>query len=251
LEWLKSVPMAHRGLHDRQSGIMENSVSAFGAALEAGYGIECDVQVSSDGQPMVFHDTRFDRLTQASGRLRERTAKEISKLTLTGSQDRIQTLGELLEQVGGRSPVLVEIKKTELNPGPLEAQTKVLLDTYKGPIAIMSFNPKTVAWFGENAPNTTRGQLSEGFYKGPNTKRPALQRFAARHLFMNVMSKPDFVGYNIQHLPMLGPSLVRKLGTPILAWTVKTPDHIETAKRCADNIIFEGFKPALDWAQSE
>lgn len=251
MQWLTSVPMAHRGLHDVKAGVIENSVSAFGAAIEAGYGIECDIQVTSDGEAMVFHDTRLDRLTEASGRLRERTAKDIAALTLTGSKDRIQSLGELLELVAGRSPLLVEIKKTENNPGALEAKTKALVETYKGPIAIMSFNPQTVAWFGEEAPNVVRGQLSEGFYKGPNTKRPALQRFAARHLFMNVMSKPHFVGYNIKHLPMLGPSLVRKLGTPMLAWTVKTQEHVDTAKRCADNIIFEGFRPSMDWARSE
>lgn len=247
MDWLTSVPMAHRGLHDKSIGIIENSISAFGAAVKAGYGIECDVQVSSDGEAMVFHDSKLDRLTEAKGRLREMSAKEIGALALNGSLDQVQTLGELLEQVGGSSPLLVEIKKNEGEPGLLELRTRELLASYKGPVAIMSFNPKTVAWFRSEAPDIVRGQLSTGFYKASGSKRPALQRFGARHLFMNVYSRPHFVGYDINHLPMAGPSLVRKLGTPMLTWTVRTESHQVNAKAHADNIIFEGFKPPLDW----
>lgn len=242
--WLTDIPMAHRGLHDEAAGIVENSHDAFAAAIDAGFGMECDIQISSDGEAMVFHDSKLDRMTEDKGRLRERTAKEIGGLTLKGSgANHIQTLGELLDQIGGRTPLLVEIKKTEVEPGRLEDRTLEMLKAYSGPVAIMSFNPKTVGWFANHAPDVVRGQLSTAFReKGPKA-RPALQRFAARHLLINAVSRPHFIGYDINHLPTPSTSLLRALGMPILTWTVRTQHQREIAERCADNIIFEGFNP--------
>ena len=251
MDWLTSVPMAHRGLHDSQAGIIENSEDAFEAAITAGYGMECDIQISADGEAMVFHDSNLNRLTAASGPLRERSSSEVGGLRLTGSKNTVQTLGELVEQIDGRAPLLVEIKKTEAKTGRLEERARDLLQAYKGPAAIMSFNPQTVGWFAENAPGITRGQLSMAFKTGIGARRPWWQRFAARHLLINRISKPHFVGYDIKGLPVPSVAILRKLGTPILTWTVKTQHHRKIAEKHADNIIFEGFRPSLDSSASE
>ncbi len=248
LDWLTSVPMAHRGLHDPEQGIIENSTSAFGAAMDSGYGMECDIQISADGEAMVFHDAKLDRLTRASGALAASSAGEIGALRLGGSRDTIQTLGELLEQVGGRSPLLIEIKAPPQHPGALEKRTRDLLAAYKGPAAVMSFNPHSMGWFAANAPQVPRGQLSTAFKTGAAAKRPALQRFLARHLFTNRISRPDFIGYDINYLPTPATSFMRMRGMPILTWTVRTDINRDVASKFADNIIFEGFRPSLEWA---
>ena len=249
-DWLTSVPMAHRGLHDVAQGIIENSTSAFSAAIEAGYGMECDVQVSADGEPVVFHDAKLDRLTEQTGPLGNRSAAEIGAISLTGSSDRIQTLGELLEQIDGRTPLLVEIKKNESKPGAIEERTRDLLKSYKGPAAVMSFNPDSMGWFAANAPDIPRGQLSTAFKTGGGSHRPALQRFMARHLLVNAISKPHFIGYDINHLPSPATSFLRRRGMPILTWTVRTNINRDVASKYADNIIFEGFRPTLEWART-
>lgn len=246
-DWLTRAPLAHRGLHDTPHGIIENTTSAFEAAVQAGYGMEMDVQLSADGEAMVFHDAKFDRLTETTGRLSECTANEIKATPLTGTSDRIQTLGELLEQIDGRTPLLVEIKKNEPLPGVLEERTRDLLATYKGPFAISSFNPASVGWFASNAPEIFRGQISTAFKSGAGSRRPALQRFMARHLLINWVSRPHFISYDINHLPGPATSYLRKRGLPIVAWTVRTQSDLSKAKLHADNIIFEGFKPPLDW----
>lgn len=249
IDWLTSAPMAHRGLHDKDKGIFENSSSAFGAAVNAGYGMECDIQLSSNGEAMVFHDATLERMTTSSGRLFRQDAKSIGTMKLGTSTDTIQTLGELLEQVGGRAPLLVELKNMR-KPGALEERTAALLKDYKGEVAVMSFNPGSMGWFATNAPNIPRGQLSHAFISQASKQRPALQRFLARHLFVNFISKPHFIGYDINHLPMPATSLLRALGKPILSWTVSTQQHREVAAKHTDNIIFEGFLPSLDWSKT-
>lgn len=249
-DWLTSVPMAHRGLHDIDHGIIENSESAFGAAIGAGYGMECDVQVSLDGEAMVFHDAKLDRLTENSGRMAACNASEIGAMRLGGSSDTVQTLGELLEQIDGKTPLLVEIKKNERKPGALEERTRDLLKSYKGPAAVMSFNPESMGWFAANAPDIPRGQLSTAFKTGGGSNRPALQRFLARHLLLNRISRPDFIGYDINHLPAPATSFLRRRGMPILTWTVRTDINRDVASKYADNIIFEGFRPSLEWSKT-
>lgn len=248
--WLTSVPMAHRGLHAVEQGIIENSTSAFGAAIEAGYSMECDVQVSADGEAVVFHDAKLDRLTAETGPLGIRSAAEIGATYLTGSSDRIQTLGELLEQIDGRTPLLVEIKKNQRAPGALEERARDLLKSYKGPAAVMSFNPDSMGWFAANAPDIPRGQLSTAFKTGGGSHRPALQRFLARHLLVNAISKPHFIGYDINHLPAPATTFLRKRGMPILTWTVRTDINRDIASKYADNIIFESFRPSLEWTKT-
>lgn len=248
-DWLTGVPMAHRGLHDKGMGIFENSSSAFGAAVDAGYGMECDIQLSSDGEAMVFHDATLERMTEGSGRLFQQDARSIGAMKLGTSSDTIQTLGELLEQIGGKTPLLVELKNVRA-AGQLEKRTADLLQSYKGQVAVMSFNPGSMKWFAQNAPRIVRGQLSHAFISQASRKRPALQRFLARHLFVNFISKPHFIGYDINHLPRPATSLLRALGKPILSWTVSTQHHREVAAKYADNIIFEGFRPSLDWSST-
>jgi len=244
LDWLTTLPIAHRGLHDKTIGIIENSSSAFAAAMSAGYAIECDVRVTQDGEAMVFHDTKLDRVTAATGRLIDRSAKEIGTIALTGSSDRVQTLGEFLEQVAGAVPIVIEIKSTG-TVGPLEARTAALLEDYKGDYAVQSFNPYTVGWFARTHPQITRGQISGAFKGDLEVPLSWIQLFVLRNLLLWNVSKPHYVAYEISELPKLVTCLARRQGRPLLAWTVKTDEQRARANKYADNMIFEGFRPPV------
>jgi len=243
LSWLTATPVAHRGLHGLEDGVVENLPSAFQAAIDGGYAIECDLQLSADGEAMVFHDATLDRLTEETGKVFRRTSDDLKKISFKTSRDRMQTLGEFLDQVGGKVVPVIELKIKTGHEGPLEKRTAEILKSYKGPAAIMSFNPRSMGWFADNAPDVTRGQLSYGYRDGPALNMPASQRVALRHMLYNIKSRPHFIGFDINALPQWSVELRRKLGLPVLTWTVRTDTHRDTAARHADQIIFETFRP--------
>ena len=157
------LPIAHRGLHDREAGVIENSLSAIRAAAVAGYALEVDVQLSADGEAMVFHDFDLDRLTAETGPVVARGATALGSIRLSGGRgDRIPTLAQALKALAGRSPIVVEIKRQPA-PGPLEAAVAAALDAYDGPAAVMSFDPMSMLWFRRNAPHIRRGLVSCAF----------------------------------------------------------------------------------------
>lgn len=244
LKWLIR-PIAHRGLHDAASGIIENTASAFQAALDAGYAIETDVQVSADGEAMVFHDALLDRLTSARGAVATRSAAELGRIPFTGTSDRMQTLPELLDQVAGRVPLVIEIKSNWENQGPLERRIAEHLSQYDGPAALMSFDPLSVAAFSSAAPQAPRGLVAERFDDPRYWSRfSALRRFSMRHLANAFIAKPHFIAYDIRALPAMAPLAARHLcRLPLLTWTVRTQAERSRAKRWADAMIFEGFRP--------
>ena len=241
-----AAPLAHRGLHDRAAGIIENSRSAAEAAIAAGYGIELDVQASSDGEAMVFHDDEMQRLTGLSGLIRDYTAEALAGTTLTGSTDTIPTLADFLGLVAGRVPLLIEVKDQDgmLGPGvgPLEARVAALLAKYDGPVAVMSFNPHSVAALAVAAPQIARGLTSCDFQR----EDMALPDYRLAEL--TDLADFDRVGASFvshHHRDLANPAVTRLAarGVPILCWTVRSPAEEAAARRVARNITFEGYAP--------
>ena len=232
--WLGQADYAHRGLHS--AGVPENSPGAFAAAIARGMGIECDVQRSRDGQAMVFHDAQLERLTGASGPLGAHTSEELGRVTLSGSADTIPTLPQLLTQVGGKVPLLIEIKSprhTSTRVAALCLAVKRALEGYLGPHAIMSFDPRVVHWFAVHAPMTVRGLVvtEENGKTLPGMVKRRLSLWTAR---------PDFLAYDIRDLPSRFAAAQRKRGLPLLTWTVRSSELRTRAAKYADAPIAEG-----------
>lgn len=241
-------PLAHRGLHDRKAGRVENSRAAVRAAVEAGYGIEIDVQRSADGAAVVFHDDDLKRLTGRVGRVRDLSAAELGAIPLTGGGETIPTLPEILEIVGGKAPLLIEIKDQSghMGPegvGPLEDAVAAALKGYAGPVAAMSFNPFSVFHLRDHAPDLARGLVSYD-YNHPDEAFISAER--RKHL-ADVKdfdeARADFISYGAKSFPRPAVSALRRKGIPILCWTIRSYDEIAFSSLHADQITFEGFKP--------
>lgn len=241
--------IAHRGLHDRAAGRIENSRAAIRAAVEAGYGVEIDVQLSADGEAMVFHDHDLDRLTNGRGPLHAMTAAELGRIALTGGAETIPTLAEALAIVAGGVALLVEIKDQggrldETGVGPLERRVAALLADYAGPVAVMSFNPASVIAMRDAAPDVPRGVTACGV---ADYDEQALgpDRLAA----LAAMADYDaagacFCSYHWRDLPTARTAALRAAGHPVLCWTLRNAADDAAARRHADNVTFEGYRAA-------
>lgn len=232
--WLGAASYAHRGLH--RTGVPENSLAAFRGAINRGMGIECDVQRSADGQAVVFHDFELDRLTDATGPVGDRRADELTAITLKGSAERIPTLRQMLDEVAGRVPILIEIKSRRgsfRHAGALCQAVCRALEGYAGPHAVMSFDPRVVRWFADRSPLTVRGLVMTE----ENDK--ALPGIIRRHLWL-WKARPDFLAYDIRDLPSRFAGAQRRRGLPLLTWTVRTAEHCERTRVHADAPIAEG-----------
>jgi len=242
-------PFAHRGLHDRAKGRVENSRAACAAAAEAGYAIEIDVQLSADGEAMVFHDEALDRLTAEKGLIRLRSAAELGRIALKGGGETVPTLAEILALIAGRVPLVVEIKdqdgKVGRNVGPLEARVGALLASYQGPVATMSFNPHSVRALGEAAPGVARGLVS---YDWPRQDAPWMT-YAERQALADMARFDElgcaFCSYGAKALPAKGATRLRVEDFPVLCWTIRSPLEAARALRHCDQITFEGYLPPL------
>ncbi len=242
-DWLRTLPVAHRGLHDAKAGIPENSLAAFAAAAQAGYALELDIQVSADGVPMVFHDDTLNRMTGQQGRVDSRPAAELAEIALAGTGERIPTLSAVLALVGGRAPILVEVKAARGKVGPLEAATAAVLHPYRGRFAVQSFNPFSMGWFRRHAPLMPRGQISMDYRMDDEEPLPSYQKWLLTHLLFNRISRPHFIAYDVRALPSRATRRARNQGLPLLTWTVRSLSDRKRAADHADNIIFEGFRP--------
>lgn len=234
--WLFSRPIAHRGLHGIDAP--ENSLAAFGKAIEAGFPIEIDVRPIDDGTVVVFHDDKLTRMTDLDGYVCNMTRSDLEKIRLRNSDERIPTFKEVLEFVDGRTPLLIEIKN-DSTVGQLERDTLELLSSYKGEYAVQSFTPYSMEFFKKNAPQIPRGQLSCFFDK---KDLGFFKRFVLKRLKMNKVSSPDFISYNHANLPN---KYVTKTKLPTLAWTVRSNAEMEKCLPYCDNIIFENFIPVI------
>jgi glycerophosphoryl diester phosphodiesterase len=241
LDWLIARPLAHRGLHDDAQGIIENTMSAFAAAVAGHYGIECDLQISGDGEAMVHHDDALGRLTEGAGRLGAMTAAELKRVEFKGTADRMVTLGELCDFVAGRTAMLIELKSARAGDRRLAARAADVLSGYGGKAAVMSFEPRQVADLRSIAPRLARGMAVR-----THTWRDVLAapKQAIAALAPTLASRPQFLAYSVRDLPALLPTLTHKvLAMPLLAWTVRSADERQRAARYADQMIFEGFRP--------
>lgn len=240
-----TIPFAHRGLHDRAAGVIENSRSAVKAAVAAGYGVEIDLQMSADGAAMVFHDDELDRLTPETGPVRAHSATALGQIDLTGGDEGIPTLSEILDIVGGRVPMLVEIKDQSgcLGPvdGRLERRTAQLLSAYDGPVALMSFNPFSVAACAEAAPDIPRGRVTENFRTdGWDNLTP--ERAAELNRFDDLdRLGASFISHDHKDLSNPEVAAAKRSGRHILCWTTKSRAEDEAARKIAENVTFENY----------
>lgn len=243
------APIAHRGLHDRAAGVVENSLSAVRAAADAGYGIEIDLQLSADGQAMVFHDETLDRLTAEAGRLDARPAADLLRIPMAGSGDTIPTLAQVLQAVAGRVPLLIELKdRTETlegTDGRLEVAAAAALRGYAGPVALMSFNPDMVAEAGRAAPHLPRGLTTSAFDPAAWAPLPAATCARLRGIPDAARSGASFLSHEAADLARPRVAELAAQGLAILCWTIRSPGAEAQARRHAANITFEGYPAAI------
>jgi len=243
--WLTAHPIAHRGLHDASIGVIENTASAFSAAVTGGYGMETDLQISADGEAMVHHDDSLGRLTEGTGRLADMSATQIKAVRFKAGTDRILTLGELCDLVGGRATLLLELKSHFDGDTRLPKRIVDVLSGYRGPVAVMSFDPALIEPVRHLNPGLTRGIVAERSYSHPEwrTLPQSVKRSMAWFLHAP-RSRPQFIAYSVKDLPAVPPLLARNLlGLPLLTWTVRSDTDRKIAARWADQIIFEGWRP--------
>ena len=243
-DWLTARPIAHRGLHDAAAGIIENSASAVEAAIASNYGIEVDLQPSADGDAMVHHDFELGRLTEGRGPLAALTAVELKRVAFRATTDRMMTLGELFERVGGRVALALELKSLFDGDVRLVERVAKVAGAYKGPVALMSFDPRLIAGLRRLAPSLRRGIVSERAFDVPDWHgMTGLRQLYLAHLLHAPATRPDFVAYRVDDLPAPATRLARYLGMPVLTWTVRTSEQRRRAQEFADQMIFEGFRP--------
>jgi len=245
LDWLTERPIAHRGLHDASTGVIENTAPAFAAAVAAGYGIETDLQISADGEAMVHHDDALGRLTEGSGRLADLSAADIKAVRFKDSAARVLTLAELCDLVAGRTTLLLELKSRFDNDLRLAKRAAELIARYSGRAAIMSFDPALIEAVRLENPALTRGIVAERHYGKPEWgELPSARRQSLAWLLHTPRSRPQFLAYSVRDLPAAPALLARTLfGLPLLTWTVRTDADRQRAARWADQIIFEGWRP--------
>ena len=226
---------AHRGLHTPDKRVPENSLAAFALAAEAGYGMELDVQLSRDGQVVVFHDDDLRRVCGRDARVDELELAELQTLSLCGTEERIPLFSQVLKLVDGRTPLIVELKSGRHNR-ELCRKTLALLRSYPGDACIESFDPRIVAWFRFHAPELLRGQLAQppALYKG----QPLPARFFLGNTLLNFLSRPQFIAYKLGPRP-LAVRFAELLGAMRVGWT----SHDRENERGRDAVIFEFYRP--------
>jgi glycerophosphoryl diester phosphodiesterase len=239
-ERLFGPAIAHRGLWS-PDGPPENSLGAFQAACAAGYGIELDVQLSADGEAMVFHDEDLERMTGVAGRLADRTADDLGALRLSGTDERIPTLRDTLALVGHRAMVQVELKTPYGQVGPLERRVHDVIIDHNGPICVIGFNPYSHAWFADRFPGVLRGLNSYSYKSAPHMDED--QRTSFARLEHVAIAKPHFLALGLDMLPSHLATGFRIEGLPVIAWTVRSREQWEAIRDGCDNLIFEGFRP--------
>jgi glycerophosphoryl diester phosphodiesterase len=240
-DWLTDRPIAHRGLHDAAAGVIENTATAFEAAIAGHYGIECDLQLSADGEAMVHHDDALGRLTDGAGRLDATTAADLRRVAFKATKDRMLTLGELCALVAGRATLVVELKSHFDGDMRLPRRVASVLKDYRGPAAVMSFDPGQVAALRDFSPDLLRGLVA--MRRNDADERDRSTGSAARFMLQALAARLQFLAYRVQDLSSPVPVFARNvLGLPLLTWTVRSAEDRARAARYADQIIFEGFR---------
>lgn len=243
---LIEIPLAHRGLHDVSEGRIENAMASFRAAIDAGYGIELDLQMSADGRAMSFHDDTLDRLTDEVGPVRERKAEALGRIQLKGTQDTIPTFREVLELVAGRVPLLIEIKDQDgafgSDVGPLERAVASDLKSYSGDCAVMSFNPYSVEAMQALLPDVPRGITSDSFEPRPDGVSVEAA-MGLREIEAYDRVGASFISHDREELELPRVAALKAAGARVLCWTVRSQEEEAEARKVAENITFEGYLP--------
>lgn len=231
--WLKDKPVAHRGLHDGNKLVWENTLSAFRRAVDGGHPIECDVHLTADGEVIVFHDSDLKRLTGLEGKIHEKALADMEAMSIGGTTDYPPSLKTMLDFVNGRVPLVVELKGDLGHDDGLVAAVGLLLKNYTGKVAIMSFDHHLIRQFKRVLPGVAAGLTAEG-----------LRDADIEAHFSMLAHDIDFVSYNVHHLPNRFVTFVReKFGMPVITWTVRTPEAFAKTYAEANQATFEGIDP--------
>jgi glycerophosphoryl diester phosphodiesterase len=242
--WLTARPVAHRGLHDISRGIVENMPGAVMAAIAGNFAIEVDIQLTADGEAMVHHDDALGRLNEGSGALLQKTSAELKAVSFKNTAERMMSLADLCTLVGGRVPLVIEVKSHFDGDRKLVARMAEVLSGYSGPAVGMSFDPDQVMALRELAPNLPRGIVAERTYDHDWDELTPEQRDSMLYLRHGFRTQPHFVAFWVNELPAPAPWIARNVfGCPLLTWTVRTSEQRARAARYADQMIFEGFVP--------
>ena len=231
--------VAHRGYFDNEAGIPENSLACFQAAIEKGFVIELDIQLSSDGVAFVFHDADLERMCGVQGKIWEYTAAELKEMKLLGTEETIPTFEETLALVNGQVPLLVEYKMDKVDTAVCAAG-QALLDNYNGDYAIQCFDPRALLWYKKNAPQVARGQLAEEFWEKEEYNGKPLY-FVLTYMLTNVATRPDFISYKAIHKDNLSLNICRMLGAKTACYTLKSADEFTYVNDEFDMYIFDSF----------
>ncbi|QFU16680.1 glycerophosphodiester phosphodiesterase family protein [Microvirga thermotolerans] len=245
--WLVAKPIAHRGLHDKANGVIENTLAAAEAAIARGFPIELDVQLTADEEAIVFHDFELDRLTGRTGLVAERRLSELVDLGIAGAKggDKIPSLKDYLARIAGRTPLVIEVKSRFNGDMRLAKRVVEILSDYSGPFVVKSFDPDIVAYLRRHAPGITRGFIGELEYA---SKSDSFLSPEQKHRFANLLhfeeTQPHFLSWRVKDLPCASTYLSRLLGhLPVMTWTVRNPEDRARAEKHADQMVFEGFLP--------
>jgi glycerophosphoryl diester phosphodiesterase len=243
--WLTARPIAHRGLHDKTRGIVENTRAAAKAAIAGRFSIECDIQLTGDGEAVVFHDFTLDRLTHAKGRLDHYSADELAAVAFRACGETIPRLSTFLEELAGKTPLIIEIKSGFDGDERLAARALTILAGYAGPAAVKSFDPAVLAFLRTQGLDRPIGLVAQAHYDArewPELTPKRRTELATLSDFSAV--RPDFLSWYVGDLPHATPELCRTgIGMPVMTWTVRSEDDRTRAAIWADQMIFEGFEP--------
>ena len=232
---------AHRGLFDNESDAPENSMKAFKKAVDAGFGMEMDIQLTKDGQMVVFHDWSLTRMCGVEGKVCEYTFDELQQFSLLKSEEKIPLFTEVLKLVDGKVPLIIEYKIETPDASVCEVGNEILKD-YKGVYCIESFNPFGVHWYKKHRKDVVRGQLSEEFLKNGSPKTPVY--FIVAKLLTNFWTKPDFIAYNALNYKNWSRRICRNLyGNLAVTWTIKSQEQLDEMRKYFDMFIFDSFVP--------
>lgn len=249
-DWLTARPIAHRGLHDHAKGVIENSISAAKAAASAGYAIECDVRLTLDGEPVVYHDFSLERLTIGEGRLDARSSAELTRFSLARTRDTIPLFTEFLSAIGGTTPLIVSIKSNFDGDLRLTRRTAEIAAAYRGPLALKSFDPEIVAYLRESRDalgiaHIPLGVVAQPVYESPQWSMLSAARRSELTNFLHYpRTRPDFISWDASALPHPTPFLCREgVGLQVMTWTVRSQEVADSVASWTDQILFEGFTP--------
>lgn len=237
LKYLKGKLIAHRGLHSKEKGIPENSLTAFKKAVEKGYMIENDIHITADNEVVVFHDDTLFRMCSVDGKIEDKTLAELKELRLLNTKEKIPTLKECLEVVDGKTALLIEFKCNKLCCRRLFEAANKILENYDGQYFVQSFYPPLIRFYKKYNKKVCRGQLSTAF------KGEALYKRLLGLLLYNFLSRPDFVSYEHKYADSFSFKFNKFLGAFPVCWTLKSEEELEKAKESFETYIFEDFKP--------